>query len=77
MYELPTDRVGSIKISQRHLLRADLAAALRSYGKLSKEDQRNAIIVVDKPIVLPDGREKLSLTPRDIAALRAALAPDA
>ena len=59
-------------IAGRHLLRTGLAAVLENFADMSKDDQRNAVIVVDKPVKLPDGREKLSLTP-----MRAALALDA
>ncbi len=73
-YEIPNDRVGVIELSGRALVHAALPAALRSYRDLSPADQRNAVIVADKAITLPDGSRKINLLPKDVAAIEAALA---
>ena len=73
-YELPSDRVGVIQLSGRPLVQAALLAALRSYRDLSPADQRNAVIVTDRAVTLPDGTEKISLLRKDGTAIEMALA---
>jgi hypothetical protein len=73
-YQLPNNRVGVIKLSGRPLVHAALPAALRSFRDLSPADQRNAVIVADEAITLPDGSEKRNLLRKDVAAIEAALA---